>query len=293
MTAKAEDWPQWRGIHRDGRWDETGVLDSFPAEGLKPKWRTAVGYGFSSPVIAQGKVFLADAKLEPPKAEERVLCFDEATGKSLWSHAYPVPYPDWAFVPGQGGGPSATPIVESGHIYALGGCGAVHCLSASSGRLLWEKDLAKDYEIAVLSCRASPLIEGNLLIVFTGGKPGASLVALDKDSGKEVWRALDDSISNSSPMVISAGGKRQLIVWTGESVTSLDPLTGSSYWREHVVTDNNNAVASPVAQGDWLFVAGLMMKLSPDRPAAAVSWPEARAVARRVLSNTSTAMMQG
>jgi outer membrane protein assembly factor BamB len=131
------------------------------------------------------------------------------------------------------------------------------------------------------------------LIVFVGGKPGACVVALDKGSGKEVWKALDESVSNSSPVVIRAGGKRQLIVWTGESVTALDPATGKVWWRERLVTSNNDAIATPVFLKDRLLVGGLMFQLDPDKPAATVLWPGAKAAPGRILSNTSTAVLQG
>jgi outer membrane protein assembly factor BamB len=293
VSTRAEDWPQWRGPNRDGVWNESGVLESFPGDGLKIRWRSPVGFGWSSPVVSQGRVFVTDAHLAQPAAQERVHCFDEATGKSLWTYAYEVVYPDWAFTPGQEGRPSATPIVEAGKVYALGSSGHVHCLEAITGKLLWERRLEKEYKIAELSCRTSPLIEGDLLILFTGGKPGACVTALEKNSGKEVWRALDESVSNSSPIVIAAGGKRQLIVWTGESVTSLVPATGEVYWRERLVTSNNDNIATPVSEKNWLLISGLMLELRVDEPLAAVVWPKSRAVSRRVLSNTSTPLLRG
>jgi outer membrane protein assembly factor BamB len=291
--ARAEDWPQWRGPHRDGVWAETGVLETFPAEGLKVRWRNPVGFGWSSPVVSQGRVFVTDSLLARTAAQERVHCFDEATGKSLWTNAYDVVYPEWAFTAGQEGRPGATPIVDAGKIYALGGNGHVHCLEAPTGKVLWEKRLEKEYEIQVLSCRTSPLIEGDLLILFTGGKPGACVTALDKNSGKQIWRALDESISNSSPIVITAGGKRQLIVWTGESVTSLAPATGEVYWRERLVTSNNDAIATPVSEKNLLLLSGLMLELRVEEPLATTLWPTSRAVSRRVLSNTSTPLLRG
>ncbi len=290
---RAEDWPQWRGPNRDGIWAESGVPESFPAEGLKVRWRNPVGFGWSSPVVSQGRVFVTDAHLKQPVAQERVHCFDEATGKSLWTYAYEVVYPEWAFTVGQEGRPSATPIVEAGKLFTLGGNGYVHCLEALTGKLLWEKSLEKEFEIQVLSCRPSPLIEGDFLILFTGGKPGACVIALEKSSGKEVWRALDESVSNSSPIVINAGGKRQLIVWTGESVTSLAPATGEVYWRERLVTSNNDAIATPVSEKNLLLLSGLMLELRVDSPPASILWPKSRAVARRVLSNTSTPLLRG
>ena len=291
--ARAADWPQFRGPNRDGAWTERGLLETFPTGGLNVSWRTPVGWGFSSPVVAQGRVFLTDSQLKRPAAKERLLCLDERTGETVWTFAYDVRYPDWVFVPGQGAGPTATPTVEAGKVYILGGNGAVHCLETETGTLVWQKDLGKEYEVREMSCRASPLIEGNQVIFFTGAKPGATLIALDKQTGKEVWKALDESASNSSPLVIAAGGKRQLIVWTGESVTSLDPATGRIYWREPMVTSNNDAIPTPVFDGNRLLIGGLMFVLDPHQPAASILWPETKVLSRRILSNTSTALLRG
>ncbi len=293
VAAEAGDWPQWRGPNRDGAWNETGLLESFPADGLKIRWRKPVAWGWSSPVVVEGRVFLTDAELQRPSAKERIHCFEEATGEPLWTYAYPVTYPEWAFVPGQAGGPSATPIVEAGEVYMLGGSGHVHCLDARKGGLVWEKNLGKEYEVRELICRASPLIEGNLLVLFTGARPGACVIALDRKTGKEVWKALDEPVSNSSPLVIVAGGKRQLIVWTGESVTSLNPATGETCWREPMVTSNNDAIPTPVVQKNRLLIGGLMMELNAGQPAASVLWPDSKSVSERILSNTSTALLRG
>jgi outer membrane protein assembly factor BamB len=97
VVIRADDWPQWRGPNRDGVWSETGILASFRPDGLKVRWRAKVGPGWSSPVVAKGRVYLTDSELKKPKAKERVHCFDEKTGKSLWQFSYEVTYPDWAF----------------------------------------------------------------------------------------------------------------------------------------------------------------------------------------------------
>jgi outer membrane protein assembly factor BamB len=86
----ADDWPQWRGLNRDGVCGETGLLQSFPAEGLIVRWRVPVGWGFSSPVVARRRVYLADSELMKPNARERLHCLDETTGKPLWTHSYDV-----------------------------------------------------------------------------------------------------------------------------------------------------------------------------------------------------------
>src|SRR5687767_8454556 len=96
-AVRSEDWPQWRGPNRDGVWNENGLLQTFPADGLKIRWRAPVAWGWSSPVVAQGRVFVTDAELLKPSARERIHCFEETTGKRLWTYAYEVTYVEWAF----------------------------------------------------------------------------------------------------------------------------------------------------------------------------------------------------
>jgi outer membrane protein assembly factor BamB len=291
--VQAEDWPQFRGANRDNVWNETGILKSFPAEGLKVRWRVPVGPGWSSPVVVRGRVYVTDMRLEKPKAWERIQCFEESTGKQLWSRESELVYPEWAFIPEHGGGPAATPIIEDGMVYWLGRSGQVDCLDAQSGKVIWESHLGRKYEIGVLSCRGSPLIEGNVLILLVGGKPGACVIALDKQTGKEVWKALDDSLSNSSPLIVAVGGTRQLIVWTGNSVTSLNPVTGETFWREAMVTSSNDSIPTPVVQKNRLLISRLMLELDARAPKAKVLWPTTMAPSKRILSNTSTPMLRG
>jgi outer membrane protein assembly factor BamB len=293
LSIRADDWPQWRGPNRDGVWHETGIMEMFPTNGLKVAWRAAVGRGWSSPVVAQGRVYVTDLELEPPTAKERVLCFDASSGQPLWSHKYLAAYPEWAFDPNVGG-PRATPIIRDGRLFTIGALGQLFCLDAVNGGVVWEKDLAKEYQVKEFTgITASPLIEDELLILYMCGKPNACVVAFDKNSGKEAWRALDDSFTYSSPIILTADGRKQLIVWTQEAVTSLNPATGRVWWRELLRTSGDQAISTPVYSNQRLLIAGLMLKLDPDKPAATVLWPETKAVSKRVLSNTSTALLQG
>lgn len=294
VALRADDWPQWRGPNRDAAWKESGILEAFPAGGLKPRWRVQVGWGWSSPIIANGRVYLTDAELIGLKSRERIHCFDEPTGKPLWDHAYDVDYVANNFIDANNkSGPAATPVVQAGKLYTLGRCGDLFCFDAITGEVLWRKNLQKEYPTKPLMCYASPLIDGELLIVFIGAKPGACVVAFDRNSGKQVWTALDETATNSSPIVVTAGGTRQLIVWTQESLTSLDPATGKTHWRQHLLTNSDYVVSTPVAQKNLLLIGGLMMKLDADKPAASVLWPKSRAVSVRVLSNTSTPLLDG
>src|SRR5512141_2874573 len=90
LPSRSDDWPQWRGPNRDGVWNETGIVETFASTGLRISWRTTVGRGWSSPVVAQGRVYVTDVQIDRRTATERVLCFDESNGKLLWSHNYPV-----------------------------------------------------------------------------------------------------------------------------------------------------------------------------------------------------------
>jgi outer membrane protein assembly factor BamB len=102
-----------------------------------------------------------------------------------------------------------------------------------------------------------------------------------------------DNAAYSSPIILTAGGKKQLVVWTQEAVTSLDPTTGKTWWREQLRTSGDMAVSTPVFSNHRLLIGGLMLKLDADNPAASVLWPETKAVSKRILSNTSTALFQG
>jgi outer membrane protein assembly factor BamB len=300
LVGRAEDWPQFRGPNRDAVWNEAGILKTFPPEGLKIRWRASVGGGLSSPVVAQGRVYQVGAELNKPKSREGIQCFDQKSGRLLWIYSYDVSYPDWASDQTQNGGPNATPVVQDGRIYTLGQMGDLLCLDAVKGTVIWQKNLMKGYGMLTSDLKytlprftPSPVIEGSLLILVIGSQPGASVIALNKDSGKETWKALDDPWTYNSPIVISAGGKRQLIIWTPKAVTSLDPATGQTWWREVINTINFYAVATPVLHDDRLLLSGLMFQLDQAHPAASVLWPEKKSAAKVILSSTCMPMAQG
>ncbi len=293
---RADDWPQWRGPHRDAVWAETGIVGTLPTNGLKVLWRAPVGLGYSSPLIVAGKLYLSDAELVKPLVRERVQCLSADSGKVLWTHSYEHPVPDWFFTEDMGRGPGATPIVAQGKLHALDLWGNLVCLDTRHGNLVWKRNLKEDFHMRETSVDSSPLIEGELLILMLGGKEGAGIVALDRNTGREVWRALDETVTWSSPIVIEAGGVRQLIVWTQQSVTSLNPADGKPYWREATSTGGSPGtagVSTPVFQNGRLLVSGWMFQLEKDRPAARTVWPELQGVSRRILSDTSSGVLLG
>ena len=97
----AADWPQWRGPNRDGTWNETGIISSFPSTGLNPKWKVPVGFGYSTPIVSNGKLYLSDLVVEHSNVYERVLCFNAGSGKRVWMTQHDTSAPDWFFNPAQ------------------------------------------------------------------------------------------------------------------------------------------------------------------------------------------------
>ena len=274
--APATDWPQWRGPNRDGVWAETGILESIPADGLKVRWRARIGNGYSGPAVADGRVFVND--YQPAARAERVLCFDATTGKPLWVRSYPCDYADMEYE----NGPRAAPTVHGGKVYTLGTKGHLFCLDAADGRVVWNKDLATEFNARIpqYGAAAAPLIEGNQLIVCAGGRPDATVIAFNRDTGEVAWKALGDRASYSSPIAVTAGGVRQVIVWTADSIASLDPATGNVLWQVpwKASFDPAQMVTTPVRHKDMLLFLGAwyrgskMLKLDPDKPAASVLW---------------------
>jgi outer membrane protein assembly factor BamB len=291
--ASAEDWPQWRGPRRDSTWNETGLVESFPPEGPPVLWRVPAGTGFSSPCIVDGKVYVTYSRVTKLVIDENVLCLDAATGRPIWTYTYPVEYPEYGSDPAHPFGPIATPIIAEGKIYTLGRAANLLCLDAGTGRVIWHNDLPKQFgtkeDLRGLNC--SPVIEGNLLIMAIAKSAHVCIIAFDKDSGRQIWEALDEIPSDSSPIVITAAGRRQLIVWAYQSVAALDPTTGAILWRRPINTGGSYVVATPVWTADRLLLGGLMLKLASDKPGASVLWPEDIRPSRVRGSDTSTPLV--
>jgi outer membrane protein assembly factor BamB len=196
---------------------------------LSPRWTAAVGPGYSGPTVANGRVFLTD-RVTAPEQQERVRCFDQGTGRALWTHAYPCVYRDIDYALG----PRAAVTVADGRAFSYGAMGHAHALDAATGRVLWARHLTTELgaSINVWGISSAPLVVGDLVIFQVGGEPDACLVALEVGSGRERWRALAGKSSYSSPRVIQQGGRDVLLAWTATWLAGLDPATGKVYWQE-------------------------------------------------------------
>ncbi|MBM4067392.1 MAG: pyrrolo-quinoline quinone [Planctomycetes bacterium] len=282
-AAIADDWPQWLGPKRDGVWRETGIAARFPAEGPKIRWRAKISEGYSGPAVAQGKVIVTDRVLRAgarnPKnafsrsrvaGKERVLCLDESSGKALWVHEYDCPY-EVSYA----AGPRTTPVIAGDRVYTLGTMGDLLCLNLADGKVVWSKNFVRDYDapVPLWGFAAHPLLDGDRLVCLVGAKGGLAM-AFDKISGKELWKALDsEEPGYAPPMLFTAGGQRQLLIWHPESVNSLEPETGKVNWTFPFTGRNNRklkaglSIPTPRLDGGRLFLTAfydgsLLLKLN-------------------------------
>lgn len=287
--VRGDDWPQWLGPQRDGIWRETGIVEKLPEGGPKVLWRTPVELGYAGPAVAHGKVYVPDflperevtfAKDNNPgratelKGKERILCLDAKTGKEIWKHEYDcyykVSYP---------GGPRCTPTVHDGKVYTLGSMGHFYCLDAEKGTVIWSKDFVKDYGATVphWGFCGHPLVEGDRVYCIVGGE-NATAVAFDRNTGKEIWKALNARHPGySAPEMIEAGGKRQLLIWDGFNLNALNPDNGELYWSVDAAPATQMSIMVPRKAGEFLYASGrgpkgVMVKLASDKPSASEVW---------------------
>lgn len=276
----ADDWPEWRGKGRLGVWNETGLLDTFPVGGLKVTWRTPIHAGYSGPAIADGRVFVTDARrVSGSRMIERLLMLDEHSGRILWTKEWDANYSgvEQTFAIG----PRATPTVDGNRVYVLGTMGHLAALDVEDGRVLWQTDFAKEFgtEVPAWGMAGAPLVDGERLIVLVGGEPDAKVVAFNKRTGAEIWRALSSEFEPgyNQPVIVEAGGARQLLIWHPMALSSLNPETGTQYWEFPLRVNIGMTVATLVQHGPYLFLTssshgGYMLTLDQSKPAAALVW---------------------
>jgi outer membrane protein assembly factor BamB len=300
QAAFAGDWPRFLGPHASGTSDETGLLDTWPADGPPLVWEKSIGSGYGAPsVIGQSLVFhhrIGD--------EEILECLEAATGKSRWRYAYPSHYIDPY---GYNNGPRASPVLTSNLCYAFGAEGKLICVELQTGKLVWQRDTAADFNVpeAFFGVGSTPVLEDGLLIVMVGGQPNSGLVAFDAATGKTVWesvgapnwegvkmtgwpgepnvhwKAWEKQASYSTPVEATIHGRRQILCLTRQGLVSVDPKTGRvnfSFWFRSRVNESVNAMC-PVVVDDLIFISAayyrigsVLLRVNPDDKGVAEVW---------------------
>ncbi len=283
----ADDWSQWQGEKRDGIWREAGVRKDLPEGSARVLWRAPVNWGYAGPAVAKGKVYVPDFVIadggfdgksqggQTHKGLERILCLDAETGKPLWKHEYEVTY-----VVSYPGGPRVTPTVVGGRVYFQGTMGHLFCLDAESGDVVWKHDICQEYECEPprWGYASHPLVHGDLVYAVAGGD-GQVLVAFDKETGVEKWKALSsEEAGYCPPWVLKHAGVEQLLFWYPEAVVSLNPASGKTYWSVELKPIYGISRMAPLLLGDKLFVSGpgknvaVLLELDPQKPGVRERW---------------------
>ncbi len=246
------DWPQFRGVKRDGTSEETGLLRAWPKDGPAVAWKAeGLGAGYSSLAVAGGKVYT----MGTIEDREHVIAMEESSGKILWKTNISDTA---AYRNGQGDGPRATPTVDGDRVYVESGSGDIACLECESGKIVWVKSLVKDFGGAVpgWGYSESPLVIGKGLIVTPGGDKGA-VVALNKMNAEVVWRSKDQTqrAHYVSPQVAEINGVKQIVQMGATSVFGLDLLTGKALWEFKRANNATANCAMPIVFADHVFAS--------------------------------------
>jgi outer membrane protein assembly factor BamB len=251
LTAPAGDWPQFLGPSRNCTSSDTGLLATWPKDGPSKVWERKIGEGFSGPVVAGERLILFHRVGD----KETVECLDAATSKERWKYDYATSYRDAL---GKGNGPRSTPLVANNRVYTLGAEGRLHCLELETGKKVWERTLAADYEMreSYFGVGSTPILDSDRLIINVGAK-GAGIIAFDPTNGKELWKATDDAASYSSPVATTSDGVRHVIFLTRAGLVSLDPANGAVRFTKpfRARIDASVNAATPVLVGDQVFIS--------------------------------------
>ena len=238
--AMAGDWSQWRGPQRNGISSE--AVAPWGGGGPRKLWNKNVGQGWSAVTVAGNRAYT----MGNSNGKDVVHCLNVDNGQSVWGYSYNQNS-------GEYGGPRATPVLNANRLYTMSREGIVLCLDAANGKLVWWKDLAREIrsEVPRWSFAGSPLVEGNL-VIYNLGTNG---VALDKGTGKIVWKSGTQAPGYASPVAAAIGGTRQVLIFAADGLVSVVPATGKILWKFPWSTQYGVNAADPIVSGDQVFIS--------------------------------------
>lgn len=243
ISTSEQDFPQFRGVSRDGVVRGIALDRDWAGRPPRELWRRPVGAGWSGFAVV-GQLAMTQEQRE---GQEVVAAYQMGTGEPSWSHVAVG-----AFInPVGGDGPRATPTVGGGQVFTFGPTGLLRAFELSSGKLLWSHQAAEENggKTPSWGYAGSPLLVGELVVVSVGGKGGNSLVAYRRSDGEKVWSGGDDSSGYSSTMLATLAGRRQIVIFNQSSVAAHDPQNGKLLWSYPWPANQPN-VAQPVVLGE-------------------------------------------
>jgi len=285
LFAAGPSWPMFHGATGDNFSPETGLLTVWPEDGPKLLWKTdGIGNtefpGYSTVVVGDGRVYTTgNVKVgeDDKPANAFVFCLDEKTGEILWKYDNG---PGWT---GHYPGDRSTPTLDGDCLYAVSAMGRLVCLDARTGDEIWACQLLEVYE-AKLSTWAhaeSVVIDGDKVIAWPGGKK-ASVVALDKKTGKTIWETpgSDDVAGYATALIFEMDGRRMYANMNQKGLLIVDAQTGEKLlFHEHVTKFDINATIPYYFDGKMLITSGygtgselLQLKLADGKLVAERIW---------------------
>ncbi len=257
-AVQAADWPQWRGPERNGISSEKGLLAEWPKEGPRLNWQVKdLGAGYSTPSIVGDHIYLiANKGIE----DENALALSVNDGRVIWKQRLGRVGPNTKRMPYPGA--RSTPTADGDRLYALGSDGDLVCLDAKTGNIHWQKSLRKDFGgvPGMWAYSESPLIDGDVLVCTPGGKT-ATIVALDKNSGKTIWKAPlpeADQAAYASAIVLTVGGIKQYVQFLEHGLAGVDAATGKLLWRYDKTSKSPANIPTAVAYQNYVYSASGM-----------------------------------
>lgn len=250
----AIDFPQWRGVNRDGVVGAVKLPAAWPAT-LRRKWRIGVGEGHASPVAAGGTLFVFARQAE----NEILRAVDPAAGKVLWTSSNAAPYTVNPAATKHRKGPKSTPVVVGGRVITFGISGILSAHDATNGKVVWRKEFGKEFRETspLYGAAMSPIVEQGLVIAHVGGDEAGALTAFDAGTGAVRWRWAEDGPGYASPVAVSLGGRRQVVTQSVRNIVSVGAKDGKTIWKIPFTTPYAQNSVTPLVLGEKLIVSGL------------------------------------
>ncbi len=261
--AGGEEWPQWRGPHRDGALSAEDAPASWP-EHLQVRWKVTVGEGHASPILAGGRIFVFTRQ----QGNEIASSIDPASGKVIWQQSYPAPFKMHPAAVQHGEGPKSTPVFHDGKLFTFGISGILTCWDSATGAVRWRKEFQYREKWPLFGTAMSPVVDRGLLIAHVGGNDDGALTAFDATSGEVKWQWKGDGPAYASPIVADFGGTRQVITETQNNIVGVSASNGQLLWKIPFTTEYLQNIPSPLLYHDLVILSGLAKGIFAVRPAA-------------------------
>ncbi|MHC4355064.1 MAG: outer membrane protein assembly factor BamB family protein [Planctomycetota bacterium] len=252
-TARAADWPNYRGPDYNGITNETDWKSNWGDSGPKVLWKKSVGIGFSSVTVADGRAY-AMGNTGKRGNTDIVFCFDAVTGEEKWTHSYPCPLGEKYYE----GGTLSTPTADGNNVYTLSKMGSLFCLNAADGEVIWQKELNKrmSNELPTWHFSSSALVAGDMLVLNIGDAG----LALDKNTGAEIWSNGKGQCGYATPVPFVMGGQRGLAILGKDSIIAVSPDNGRKLWQFPWATKDGINAADPIINGNYVFISSAYNK---------------------------------